>query len=49
MLSVEDYLRTYPELGNPDTVDVLLVEEGFRVRTQWDAPPDVDEFLKRFP
>ena len=49
VLSVEDYLRTYPELGNPDTVDVLLVEEEFRVRTQWDAPPDVDEFLKRFP
>lgn len=46
---VDEYLARFPELGSSENVDPLLVEEEFRVRTQWGDRPDVAEFLMRFP
>jgi len=46
---VDEYLARYPELGSSENVDPLLVEEEFRVRTQWGDAPNVAEFLTRFP
>ncbi len=46
---VDEYLARYPELGTSEVVDALLVEEEFRVRTQWGDGPNVAEFLTRFP
>ncbi|MFT4557338.1 MAG: hypothetical protein ACI93T_000381 [Porticoccaceae bacterium] len=46
---VDDYLERYPDLGTTETVDDLLVEEEFRVRSQWGDRPSVDDFLTRFP
>lgn len=46
--SVADYLATYPELGDVDTVDALLVEEEYRVRVRWGDRPEVSGFLERY-
>jgi serine/threonine protein kinase/formylglycine-generating enzyme required for sulfatase activity len=48
-VTIESYLKTYPELGTAATVpvDLLLVE--YRVRRQFGAPADLADFARRFP
>jgi serine/threonine-protein kinase len=46
---IDDYLEKYPDLGTSETLDPLLVEEEFRVRSQWGDRPLVEDFLARFP
>ena len=48
-LSLESYLREYPELGNPADVSADLIQAEYEVRKQFDATFDLDEYVRRFP
>lgn len=48
-LSLESYLKEYPELGNPADVSADLIQAEYEVRKQFDATVDLDEYARRFP
>jgi predicted Ser/Thr protein kinase len=48
-VSVEDYLRAFPELGPPDNPPLDLVETEVEVRTRLGDRPDEAELCERFP
>jgi WD40 repeat protein/predicted Ser/Thr protein kinase len=46
---LEAYLKLYPELGTPETVDFALVRAEFELRQQFAPPADLDQLARRFP
>jgi predicted Ser/Thr protein kinase len=46
---LENYLQTYPELGDPVSVPVDLLQAEYEVRQQFSSGPDLAEFARRFP
>jgi serine/threonine protein kinase len=47
--TVEDYLKTHPELGTPETVPADLLLTEFEVRRQFGTPADLMQYAQRFP
>ncbi len=45
---VEDYLRDYPELNQPASLEELVAQESL-VRSRYGTPPSADELRSRFP
>jgi hypothetical protein len=39
-ISLEEYLKLYPELGAPETVSADLIQAEFKVRRQFGTPSD---------
>ena len=48
-ISLESYLKQYPELGRPDDVSADLIQAEYEVRKQFGAPVALDDYLRRFP
>jgi len=48
-VTVEDYLRDFPELGTPEGPPLDLVETEWEARTHTGETPDPEEFCRRFP
>ncbi len=48
-VSLESYLKQYPELGTADTVSADLIQAEYEVRRQFGAPADLSAFARRFP
>jgi serine/threonine protein kinase len=48
-ISLESYLKQYPELGRADDVSADLIQAEYEVRKQFGAPVTLDDYLKRFP
>ncbi len=48
-VSLESYLKQYPELGTADTVAADLIQAEYEVRRQFGAPADLSVFARRFP
>ncbi|QGJ70402.1 Hypothetical protein PBC10988_20980 [Planctomycetales bacterium 10988] len=48
-LSLEHYLKNYPNLGTKFSVDSELIGEEFRIRSQLGLNPQVEDFEERFP
>jgi hypothetical protein len=48
-VTVEDYLRDYPELGDPDTVPGDLLQAKYEVRQRHGLGTALDTFARRFP
>ncbi len=47
--TVESYLKTYPELGTPETVTTDLVLEEYQQRAKLGLTQDLPHFAMRFP
>jgi HEAT repeat protein/serine/threonine protein kinase len=48
-VSLEDYLRDYPELGTPDTVPFELVRAEYDLRRRHEGPEAAGALATRFP
>jgi serine/threonine protein kinase len=48
-VTVESYLRDYPELGTPDTVPADLLQAEYEARRQRGESGDLSGFARRFP
>jgi serine/threonine protein kinase len=48
-ITLEDYLRRYPELGSAATVPVALIYEEYRARQLYGDHPTLESYQKRFP
>ena len=48
-LTVESYLKGFPELGTRDTVSPDLLQAEYEVRRQFGAGAELSDFAKRFP
>src|SRR5262249_45807652 len=48
-VSLESYLKQYPELGNPADVSLNLVQAELEVRRQFGAPATLEDYRLRFP
>ncbi len=46
---VEGYLKAFPELGTPETVDAGLLVAEYQARHQFGDRPGPDEYARRFP
>jgi serine/threonine protein kinase len=46
---IEEYLKTYPELGSPDTVSADLLLADYEVRQRFGEPTDLMYYAQRFP
>jgi serine/threonine protein kinase len=48
-VTLEQYLRDYPELGTPADLPAPLILEEYRARKEHGPPPDLGEYQDRFP
>jgi serine/threonine protein kinase len=48
-VSLDEYLRRYPELGAADTLPADLIYEEYRVRHRYGDKPPLDTYRQRFP
>src|SRR5262249_29683544 len=48
-ITVEVYLRTYPELGSPGTISLELIKAECDTRRRHGVAPDWSEMIERFP
>src|SRR5262249_10867015 len=48
-VSLDEYLRRYPELGAADTLPADLIYEEYRVRHRYGDKPPLDAYRQRFP
>src|SRR5206468_1386789 len=48
-ISLESYLKEFPELGNPADVSADLIQAEYEVRRQFGAPASFDDYARRFP
>ncbi len=48
-VTVEGYLKAYPELGTPDTVAADLIQAEYEARREGGAAAPLTAFIKRFP
>ena len=48
-VSLESYLKEFPELGGPGDVSVDLIQAEYEVRRQFGAPVTLEDYLVRFP
>ncbi len=46
---VEEYLQKYPELGTADNVSIELLLAEYFAQERYEAAPDLEAFLARFP
>ncbi len=46
---LEEYLRRFPELGDPGAVAPDLIQAEYEVRKQFGDPADLADFRRRFP
>jgi formylglycine-generating enzyme required for sulfatase activity/serine/threonine protein kinase len=48
-VSLESYLKEFPELGSPGDVSADLIQAEYEVRRQFGAPASVEDYCRRFP
>jgi Protein kinase domain len=48
-VSLESYLKDFPELGSPADVSADLIQAEYDVRRQFGAPAALEDYIKRFP
>ena len=48
-VSLESYLKEFPELGSPGDVSADLIQAEYEVRRQFGAPLTLEDYLRRFP
>ncbi len=48
-VSLESYLKDFPELGSPADVSADLIQAEYEVRRQFGAPAALEDYLRRFP
>ena len=48
-VSLESYLKEFPELGSPGDVSADLIQAEYEVRRQFGAPAAFEDYLRRFP
>ena len=48
-VSLESYLKEFPELGSPADVSADLIQAEYEVRRQFGAPAALEDYLRRFP
>jgi serine/threonine protein kinase/formylglycine-generating enzyme required for sulfatase activity len=48
-VSLESYLKDFPELGSPSDVSADLIQAEYEVRRQFGEPASLDDFARRFP
>jgi len=48
-VSLESYLKDFPELGSPADVSADLIQAEYEVRRQFGAPAALEDYIRRFP
>ena len=48
-MSLESYLKEFPELGSPGDVSADLIQAEYEVRRQFGAPLALEDYVRRFP
>ena len=48
-VSLESYLKEFPELGTPDNVSADLIQAEYEVRRQFGAPAALEDYVTRYP
>jgi len=48
-VSLESYIKEFPELGSPGDVSADLIQAEYEVRRQFGAPLTIEDYNRRFP